>query len=430
MSSPQSTSVRCPNCGQPVRANVYSIVDVGTQPRLKDALLRGQINAIACANCGYRGMLALPLLYHDPAKQLALVLLPMELGLKRDDEERQIGKLTNALMESLPPEQRKMYLLQPQRMLSWQRLTEEILRADGITKEMLDKQAAQIRLLETLLQSANSEESFQQAVAEHKSEITQEFIDVVTALAQSSAAGGDQQGGAQLLELAEALADEAGLKPPAQPGAISLDELIAEMRKITDDNELRELVAAARPALDYKFYQTLTSQIEAAQGDEAKPLKALREKLLQMSDELDREMETALRGSSELLQQVLQSNDPHQAIADNLERMDDSFMMVLQANMQQAAEQKQEQVVQVLQGVYQDVVTQLEARMPPDLKLINQLLRSSPGERVEYFREHARELTPQMLQTMAGLVNDLNAAGRTEVANEVRGLMSQAAAWQ
>src|SRR5437762_10792205 len=104
MSSSQKTTVRCPNCGNPVQANIHTLVDVGKQPALKNALLRGQINAIACPTCGYRGVLANPFIYHDPAKQLALILMPMELGLKRDDEERQIGRLSNLLMESYPPE--------------------------------------------------------------------------------------------------------------------------------------------------------------------------------------------------------------------------------------------------------------------------------------------------------------------------------------
>ena len=56
------------HCRQPVQANLYSIIDVGKQPQLKDALLRGQINAINCPHCGYRGMLGSPVLYHDPAR--------------------------------------------------------------------------------------------------------------------------------------------------------------------------------------------------------------------------------------------------------------------------------------------------------------------------------------------------------------------------
>ena len=428
MSSPQNTTVRCPNCGNPVQANIHTLVDVGKQPALKNALLRGQINAVACPTCGYRGVLANPFIYHDPAKQLALILMPMELGLKRDDEERQIGRLSNLLMESYPPEQRKMYMLQPKRMLTVQSLLDEILQADGITREMLDKQAAQVRLLETLLQGATSEESFKQLVQQHKVEINQDFVNMVAAVAQSTAAQGDQQSGAQLLQVAEMLARETGLKAPT--GEISADELIEELQQVQDDEELRDLVAAARPALDYKFYQSLTSRIESSQGDEAKRLKQLRDKLLDITQQQDRETEAALRGASGLLQKILQSSDPKKAVAANLDKIDDAFMMVLQANIQQAEQQQQENVTNVLRDVYQEVLAQLEARMPPEMKLINQVLRMQPGERAAYLREHASEFTPQVMQALSGLVAELTQAGRSEVAQEVRGLMSQIAAWQ
>jgi len=409
---------------------VHSIVDVGKEPGLKEGLLRGQINAINCPNCGYHGPLPVPMLYHDPAKQLALVLMPMEMGLKREAEEREIGKLTNRLIDSMPAELRKMYMLQPRLMLTMQRLTDEVLEADGITKEMRDKQAAQVRLLESLLQGAHTEEDFKRALEEHKSEIDQEFINVVAAIAQTTAAGGDQQSAAQLLQLVEALAQETGLTSPVPAGPPSPDELIEEFRAISSDDELRAVMAEARPALDYKFYQTLTGKIEASQGDEAAQLKTLREKLLKYTEELDNQMKEALRNSSQILQKILQSPGLKKAVAENLEQIDDSFMMVLQGNIQQAAEQKHEQVLRALQAVYLEVVAQLESRMPPDLKLINQLLRASPGDRAEYLREHAGEITPEVMSTMAGLVNDLNASSRTDVANELRGLIAQAAAWQ
>ena len=430
MSTPQTTSVRCPQCRQPVQANVYSVVDVGMEPRLKEALLRGQINAINCPNCGYHGPLPVPMLYHDPAKQLALVMMPMEMSLKRDAQEREIGKLTNRLIESIPAEQRKMYMLQPRMMLNMQRLTDEILEADGITKEMRDKQAAQVRLLETLLQSARTEEDFKRVLEEHKAEVDQEFINIVAAIAQSTAAGGDQESAAQLMQLAEALAQETGLKSPVPSGPVAPEELIEELRAIESDDELRAIVAEARPALDYKFYQTLTGKIEAAGDDEAAQLKTLRDKLLTITDELDKQLKEALRNSSQVLQKILQSPDLKKSVAENLEQIDDSFMMVLQGNIQQAGEQKQQQVLLALQAVYQEVVAQLESRMPADLKLINQLLRASAGDRAEYLRGHADEITPDVMRTMAGLVNDLNASGRTEVANELKGLMTQAAAWQ
>lgn len=429
MSSPQSTTVRCPQCQQPVNTTMYSIVDVGKQPQLKQALLRGQLNGINCPHCGYRGMVAMPMLYHDPAKQLALVMMPMELGLKREGEERAIGKLTNALIDSLPPEQRKMYMLQPRMVLSYQRLSEEILQADGITKEMLDKQAAQIRLLETLLQSGANPDDFKRVVQEHKDELNQEFITFITALARSTETeDNDAQASAQLMQLAAALASELGLQAPAGL-TVSVDEIIDELQQAKNDDELKEIVAAIRPVLDYKFYQALTAKLDAAPPAEAQALKKLRERLLKMSDELDRETESTLRRASQLLQQVLRSDDPVQWVADHIEQIDEAFLMVVQANIQQASQQNQPQIAQALQGIYDETVAQLESRMPPEMKLINRLLRATPGERAEILRESAAEITPQLMQTMTHLAGDLQAQGRAEVANELRGVINQAAAW-
>ena len=200
--------------------------------------------------------------------------------------------------------------------------------------------------------------------------------------------------------------------------------MIDELLQVGSNEELRSIVAEVRPALDYKFYQELTARLEAAQGDDAAQLKDLRSKLLQITTDLDAELKDALRISSQLLQKLLQSADLKKSVSESLEQIDDSFMMVLQANMQQVAEQKQEQVLRALQALYE------ESRMPPDLKLINQLLRATPGDRAEYLRLHADEVTPEVMRTMAGLVNDLTASGRAEVANELKGLMAQAAAWQ
>ncbi|MBI5878000.1 MAG: hypothetical protein HZB53_10130 [Chloroflexi bacterium] len=425
MSAPQTTTVRCPQCRQPIQAQIYSIVDVGREPSLKSALLRGQINALACPQCGYRGALGAPMLYHDPAKQLALVFLPMELGLKREEEERQIGRLANALMDSMPAEQRKMYMLNPKRLLSWQSLNEEILQADGITKEMLDRQAAQVRLLDNILRTAASEAGFDRQIEEHKAEIDQSFVDFVGSLAQSSTAAGDQQSAAQLLQVAVLIAQKTGLKPPVAAGMLSLDDLIEEMLAVQNDDELRAIVASVRSTLDYSFYQSLTDKIETSGDGEAGQLKALRTKLLRITDEMDKETEKALAEASQLLQQVLRAPDPRALIAQNIDRIGDAFLMVLQANVQQATQQKQEQVAQVLQGIYREVVAQLQAKMPPSMRFINELLGADPAERGVMLRARRAELTPELLGAMEQVAEDLVAQGRAEVATEVAVLIDQ-----
>ena len=53
-----------------------------------------------------------------------------------------IGKMINQVTESLPPEQRKAYLFQPQTTLTMQGMLERILEADGISKEEIEAQRA------------------------------------------------------------------------------------------------------------------------------------------------------------------------------------------------------------------------------------------------------------------------------------------------
>ncbi|KPV49059.1 hypothetical protein SE17_34745, partial [Kouleothrix aurantiaca] len=111
--APQVIQLSCPNCRTPMRAQVFTLVDVGLQPELKNYLLAGQLNMAVCPNCGTPAMIAAPLIYHDPAKQLLLVHFPQQLNARPDEEERFIGDAAAALMRSLPQNAPKGYMLAP-----------------------------------------------------------------------------------------------------------------------------------------------------------------------------------------------------------------------------------------------------------------------------------------------------------------------------
>src|SRR5258706_11921020 len=147
------TMITCPNCRQPFQAVLEQIIDVARDPSGKARLLSGQLNMVTCPHCGYQSMLATPLIYHDAAKQLLLVYVPMELGLPPQEQNRLIGSMTNAIMNSLPPDQRKGYLLNPKTMFTLQGMVETILEGDGITKEVIEAQRAKMRLVEQFMQA-------------------------------------------------------------------------------------------------------------------------------------------------------------------------------------------------------------------------------------------------------------------------------------
>ncbi|MFL7890904.1 MAG: CpXC domain-containing protein, partial [Anaerolineales bacterium] len=60
------TQINCPNCKQPIIADVQQLFDVAQDPEAKSRLLSGMSNFIQCQVCGYQGNLATPIVYHDP----------------------------------------------------------------------------------------------------------------------------------------------------------------------------------------------------------------------------------------------------------------------------------------------------------------------------------------------------------------------------
>lgn len=79
------TRINCPNCRQPVTADIEQLFDLNTDPGAKQRFLSGAFNLIQCPNCGYQGSVATPIVYHDPDKELLLTFVPGEIGLPRDE---------------------------------------------------------------------------------------------------------------------------------------------------------------------------------------------------------------------------------------------------------------------------------------------------------------------------------------------------------
>jgi len=414
--SPQTIAVTCPGCGAPISVEVWRIVDVGQNPDLKRQFLRGQINAITCPHCSRLTAVAAPIAYHDPEKQLFLVLLPIELGLSGEDQEKTIGELTNALMNSLPAEQRKGYLFQPKTFFSMQSLSEEILRADGITDQMMQDQMEKSQLLQELLAHADDDDSLKTLVEEKKAQLDYEFFLLLTASIEQAGQEGDETLGEHLTALRTKLLEL--VQPPGasplkdMPEVLIRDELVEQLLSVKENDQLKTLVAVARPILDYQFFLTLTGQLEAAEGqgekEHARELTELRTKILDTVDELDQEAREALAGATTLLKQMLDSDDIKAAAEENLEQIDAAFLTVLEGNILAADEAGQAEVADKLEKLKEHVVSLLEARLPPEMRLIQQLLSTEGDEeRRELLQEHRNVIDDQFLKLIEAIVEDL-----------------------
>lgn len=432
----QIVPIQCPVCGTRFSAPIESIVDVGRDPQLKSRFLQGQINIAQCPQCGTQGPMTAPLLYHDPKHELALVLMPNELNLHHNDQQKMIGDMTNTLMNRLPPEQRKAYLLTPKIFFSTDSLVNAVLGAEGITPEMLDRQKAKAALINELLQ-AQDEERLRELIKEHDAELDYEFFQILTASAQAAHADGQAEVARALLGLRSMLAElsSKGRAAMAEVNAslglgetITREDLLARLQAAESDEEFEALVTAGRPLLDYAFFQNLTAQIEAApDAESANQLKALRTKILDATAKQDEEARARMERAGDLLKAILQAEDPQALARERLDEIDDAFFAILSANIQAAEAANRKDMVQGLQRIGNMILAMMEERLPPEVRLINQLLDAPYPDGTRQLLEKQREvLTLEFIAGLDQIADELRQAGNTDLADHIRQVKEQA----
>jgi len=435
----QPVNLSCPVCGAPIQAQVQNLVDVGLEPELKGQLLRGRINVAHCNSCGSEGIIAAPLMYHDPDNELLAVFVPPESQLNDTDQQQLIGQLTNVIMSYLPPEERKGYLLLPQVVLSYERLIETILQADGITPEMIAAQRDRLDLIDRLLQAQADGETLPAVVDEVDERVDEELFAILAASIQAHQQEGQMERAQKLEELRGHLLElstygrqlAARMLGAKEHPPLSHEELLEKMLATDTDEELSVLVGWYRSGVDYSFYQLLTERMEAADQEgrtqEANELRELRETLLTITQQLDEEAQEALERASELLRALIDTEDPEPLIRERLAEFDDAFFIVLGANLQAAEQANREDVQEQLQQLGNMVLEIAQEKLPPEVRLIRQLLVApDDAEVTARLEENASLVTEDLLLLMRDLANDVE---DEPTAVRLRQLVEQVEAW-
>ena len=420
--------ITCPNCKQQFQAEVEQILDVRADPSAKFRVLNGLVNFARCPHCGMQGALDIPFLYHDPDKELALVYMPMSAGRSDAERQRAIGQFANAAMNSLPPEERKAYLLQPQVFITLDGLANKILEADGVTPEMIEAQKGRSQLLERMLDA--SDEALDGLIAENEAQIDEDFfrtLDLNLELAQSTGQLAVVQ---RLLAVRDRLLEltAAGLRIRARQKM--LDRLRADPTRSNflnllieaPDQETRELlVIVGRPLMDYIFFQSLTSRIERAEDEEERErLLALRGEILSIRERLDQEVAEVYEDRAALIRGLIVSSDPEKLARSRFAEMDEAFFEVLQMMLHQAQTDNDLELESRLREVWELVMRLLEESLPPELQLFGQLTRASDEQEVErLLREHRSLLTDGLLELLEAGEKDMRQDGRLQIADNL-----------
>ena len=417
------TQIACPRCRQMITANIEQLFDVTQDPQAKQRLLGGVSNMARCPHCGYQGRLATPIVYHDNEKELLLTFFPPELNMQLNEQERVIGPMIKQITDRLPPEKRKGYLLKPIPNLTYESMIQTILSKDGITPEMLKEQQERVQVIERLLQ-ASSKDVRSELIKQNINLFDEQFFALFSRLAQSAAGSGQEPVARAMVDLQNQLLEEtefgrnlkesvgeleAATKALQEAGqGLTREKLLDIVLESPSDARLRAYATIARGGMDYQFFQILSEKIDKASGEEKARLESIREKLLDYTNEIDKQMEARYKQAQEFVESLLAQEDIVTAVRDNLNNFTQDAVDVVNQMLRQASEKND----YTRMGKLQKMVEILrEVSTPPEVAFIEQLLDAPEDGTLDKMLDANKDLlNDQFMEALIGLVAQVDQA--------------------
>ena len=433
------TQLTCPQCGTPYSAEVHQVVDSKHTPHLKQQLLNGQLNMAVCPNCGAGGQMATILLFHDADYETFMVHVPQELNLNTMQREQMIGQLTKQVMEDLPPEERRAYMFQPQIMLNWQTFMEKVLETEGITPEMIARQKKQSELQQTLVKADKDVQDV--LLEERASEIDETFFAMLQQFVDMASQMQDNQQMVKLTNLRARLMTETPAGQRMEQQQMALHKLSRQAKKqggltsamlvehIIANQErphvVDALVMAAQGALQYEFFSLFTAEIEklekAGETASVNRLKALRADLLKLYEGIQEQSKSMMQEAMNTLNTILAAPDKNEALMENAQQIDEAFMAVLAAKMNEAEQKNDIAQFQALNEIHSLIYAQMERTLPPHVQLLNQLVRSeSPEEQVQLLDENEQFVSDDLIKLIDQVMGQAGEQGQEDLSGRLQ----------
>lgn len=392
------TQFTCPQCGTAYTTEVHQVVDSKRTPGLKQQLLNGQLNVAVCPNCGMAAQLASLLLFHDPEHEMFIVHVPPQLNMSEMEREQAIGKLTQQVMDNLPPEERRAYMLQPQMILNMQTFLEKVLETEGITKEMIERQKEQGQLLNTLINA--DKDVADHLIQERIGEIDETFFAMLQSYIDQASQMNDDKQMVKLTNLRARLMTNTPVgrrleqqqialhklnRAAKQEGGVTPELLLEQIVDHVDQyHVMQALATAVQGSLSYEFFQLLTEAIDKRKAAKdraaAANLAKLRDELIEAQQQMREASQKMVDQKMQALQAIMQAPDKDKALNVHADQIDDAFMYVLSTRMAQAQQDGNMEEFQALNEIQALVMDQIEGQLPPPVRLLNKLVRTESVE--------------------------------------------------
>jgi hypothetical protein len=198
---------------------------------------------------------------------------------------------------------------------------------------------------------------------------------------------------------------------------LTREKLLDFVLEAKNDHRIRAYVSMARGGMDYSFFQTLSDKIEKADGEEKTRLESIRDKLLQYTSEVDKQLETRFKQAQDFVESLLAQEDVEKATQENIEAFTQDAVEVVNQLLRQASEKndyarmgKLQKMIQVLQA----------ASTPPEIAFIEQLIQLPDEAAIDQALEQNDAIVnQQFVDALSGLVAQMDSQGDNPEAKEM-----------
>ena len=409
----------CPNCGQPMAAEIFQVIDANKEIQLKEILLAGGLNFAQCQLCGFQGQLPIPLVYHDKEKDLLLTFSPPDTNKTMEEKEAALAPLLKQVIDNLEPQDRKGYLFQPQAMLTMNNLVKNVLLADGITDEMIQAQQEKMKLLDTLFNKDG--EQLKKSVIENNENIDREFFAIFAEISQRIISSRDEKSIEKIKNVQDVLMAETDIGKEIMSETREIQAATQSLEALGENltrGSLLELVISApnlervkafaglvRPAMDYEFFQNFTERIEAADESDRKDLVEKRNLMLKVTQEIDEQLQQKVSEATETINRIIENESIEEGLMKNIGLVDQLFVQALSNEINQADESKNEERKEKLIELFQIIQ---EMTTPPELKKVEELVAlSDDSSKLEKaLDEIDAELSEKIIEYLTSIISN------------------------
>lgn len=208
---------------------------------------------------------------------------------------------------------------------------------------------------------------------------------------------------------------------------LSREDILKLMVEAPSDDRVVALVNLTRPALDYSFFMLLAEQIDSAEGDEQERLTALRERILDLTQQIDKLQEARVARAASLLKSMVEAQDLDQALQSALPLIDDLFISILQANIQAAKEGNDQERLLKLETIDLRIKELILQSLPQAIQFAQEILSIDDEDAATSLLEDSPDrIDDQFLGALIATAERLEEAEDRSDAERVRQLFRQA----